>query len=64
MYFYFQHLVGIPKLYWSGTEGDYNIMVMELLGPNLEELFDTLGRRLSLKTTLMLADQMVTHHIL
>ena len=64
MYFYFQHLVGIPKLYWSGTEGDYNMMVMELLGPNLEELFDTLGRKLSLKTTLMLADQMVTHHIL
>lgn len=29
---------GIPKLFYFGTEGDYNVLVIELLGPNLEDL--------------------------
>jgi len=52
-------IVGIPKLHWCGSEGDYNIMVMELLGPNMEELFNYCHRKFSLKTVLMIADQMV-----
>jgi hypothetical protein len=47
-------------MYWFGVEGDYNVLVMELLGPNLEELLDFCGRKFSLKTLMMLADQIVS----
>lgn len=51
--------MGIPRLYWSGSEGEYNVMVMELLGPSLEDLFQSCKQKFSLKTTLLLGDQMV-----
>lgn len=51
--------VGIPEMYWFGVEGEYNVLVMELLGPSLEELFNYCGRKFSLKTTMMLADPIV-----
>ena len=44
---------------WFGVEGDYNVLVIDLLGPSLEDLFNFCSRKLSLKTVLMLADQMV-----
>ncbi|KAJ8568723.1 hypothetical protein K7X08_030945 [Anisodus acutangulus] len=50
---------GIPNVRWFGVEGDYNGLVMDLLGPSLEDLFNFCSRKLSLKTVLMLADQMI-----
>lgn len=52
-------VAGIPNVKWFGVEGDYNVLVMDLLGPSLEDLFNFCSRKLSLKTVLMLADQMV-----
>jgi hypothetical protein len=54
------HVVGIPTIKWCGTEGDYNVLVMELLGPSLEDLFNFCERKFSLKTVLLLADQLVS----
>ncbi|XP_047086053.1 casein kinase I-like [Lolium rigidum] len=50
---------GIPNVKWFGIQDDFSVLVMDLLGPNLEELFDSCDRKLSLKTVLMLADQMI-----
>ncbi|KAF6039881.1 CSNK1A1 [Bugula neritina] len=44
---------------WYGQEKDYNCLVMDLLGPSLEDLFNFCSRRFTMKTVLMLADQMI-----
>lgn len=51
--------IGIPKVYWAGVSGEYNVMVFELLGKNLEELLQNCDKKFSLKTTLMIAIQVL-----
>ncbi|EQL00648.1 casein kinase I isoform delta [Ophiocordyceps sinensis CO18] len=51
---------GIPRVLWCGDECDYCVLVHELLGPSLEDLFNYCGRRFSLKTVLLLADQAIS----
>ncbi|CAO3594686.1 unnamed protein product [Absidia cylindrospora] len=51
--------VGIPSAYYFGQEGLHNILVINLLGPSLEDMFDVCGRRFSTKTVAMLAKQMI-----
>lgn len=50
---------GIPQIYHFGQEGLHNILVIDLLGPSLEDLFDMCGRKFSIKSTCMVAKQMV-----
>lgn len=52
--------VGIPKVRYSGHEGGYYVMVMDLLGPSLEDLFNFCSRKFTLKTVLLLAEQMLS----
>ena len=52
--------VGIPKLHYYAQEGDYNVMVIDLLGPSMEDLFEYCRRKFTLKSVLMIAIQMVS----
>ncbi len=47
-------IVGFPMVYWYGVEGDYNILIMSILGPNLQQLFEYCGKSFSLKTVLVI----------
>ncbi|CAG7846021.1 Casein kinase I homolog 2 [Serendipita indica DSM 11827] len=48
-------------IYHFGSEGLHNVLVIELLGPSMEDLFDMCGRKFSIKTTCMVARQMSVH---
>ncbi|EIW68878.1 hypothetical protein TREMEDRAFT_71721 [Tremella mesenterica DSM 1558] len=52
--------LGIPQVYYFGQEGLHNILVIDLLGPSLEDLFDMCGRKFSVKTCCMTAKQMLS----
>jgi len=51
---------GVPQVYYFGQEGLHNILVIDLLGPSLEDLFDMCGRKFSVKTVVMTAKQMLS----
>lgn len=51
---------GVPTTYWYGSEQRCNIMVMDLLGPSLQDLFSFVGHYFSLKTVLQLGSQILS----
>ena len=48
---------GFSRVFWHGYQDDFRAMVFELLGPNLSDLLVYCGKCFSMKTTLMLMDQ-------
>lgn len=50
----------VPRIYHHCTDLNYNIIVVDLLGRSLEDLLNRCHRRMSVKTVLMLADQMIS----
>ncbi|XP_008047102.1 casein kinase I [Carlito syrichta] len=60
LYTILQGGVGIPHMHWYGQEKDCNVLVVDLLGPSLEDLFNFCSRKFTMKTVLMLADQMIS----
>ena len=60
LYNVFSGCCSVPKLYFYGSEGHYNVMAIDLLGKSLEDHLVEKRHRLSLKTVLMLTDQMIS----
>ena len=59
----YSHLAGcvnVPKVYYFGTEIKTCALVMEYLGKSLDDLLQVCGGKFTLKTVLMLADQMLS----
>lgn len=50
---------GFPRVHQFATEKECSFLVLDLCGPNLEDLFNYCNRHFSLKTIIMLADQML-----
>ncbi|KAE8444245.1 hypothetical protein EG329_000745 [Mollisiaceae sp. DMI_Dod_QoI] len=52
--------VAVPSVLWIGAMGEYTAMVFDRLGLTLEELFNLCDRKFSLKTVLLIADQLIS----
>ncbi|XP_036353708.2 casein kinase I-like [Ochotona princeps] len=52
--------VGIPRIRWYGQDKGHYALAMDLLGPNLEDIFTNCSRKFSIKTVLLLAEQMIS----
>lgn len=48
---------GIPRIHWFGSQGSTCLLVMDLLGPSIESIFQSRGRRLPLPSVLLFLDQ-------
>lgn len=56
----YRHRIPVPAIYYAAKENNMNVMVMELLGPSLDQLMTHCGGRFSMKTTILLAREMIS----
>ena len=52
-------ITGIPRVHWFGYEAGYNALILDYLGPSLEDVFNSCCRSFSLSTIALIADQLV-----
>jgi len=45
----------IPKIFWYGSENNYNFLVMDYMGDSIENLFESHNKIFSLKTIIMIS---------
>lgn len=50
-------VVGVPRPRFFGPMGNFNVLVMDLLGPSLEDRLNEVHRHMSVKSVLMIAIQ-------
>jgi serine/threonine protein kinase len=61
LYKYLDDGHGVPQAHWVGPYGQtHTAMVMDSLGPSIEELFTHHNRTFSSKTVLLIADQAIS----
>ena len=53
------HLEGIPKIFWFGSENNYDVMVLTLLGKDLGS-YIKIFKKFSLKTITLIAIQLIS----
>lgn len=60
----------MPGLYYVGTDHmqdnnskQFHVMIMDMLGPSLEDLFQNCKQQFDLKTVLLIAIQMVRYYV-
>lgn len=59
IYNYLERITGLPKLRNFGSEGNYNYIIIDLLGESLEKLKNKCGGKFSIKTVLLIGIQML-----
>lgn len=60
LYRVLQGEIGVPSLRWFGVETHFNVLVTDLLGPSLEDLFNSCNRTFTPLTVMMIGEQLVT----
>ena len=60
IYMVLQKHIGIPVLHYCGSQGNYNVLIIDLLGHSLEDYFNKCKRKFTLLTTLMAMEQMLS----
>ncbi|KAH9254439.1 hypothetical protein BASA81_007552 [Batrachochytrium salamandrivorans] len=50
---------GVPYMRWFGVDAHYNVLVTDLLGPSMEDLFNAVGRLFSPLNVMMIAEQLI-----
>lgn len=50
---------GIARIFWNGVQDDYNVLVMELIGPSLEHLLKACNSKFTLETVSLVGKQVL-----